>query len=68
MATYAEIQSWVKRRYGFNPKTCWIAHCKELCGLDMRDAPNRLGSDRVEPCPPSKQAAIKAAFEHLGMV
>ena len=33
--TYLEIQKWVYRRHGFIPKTCWIAHCKELCGLPL---------------------------------
>ena len=68
MATYMEIQSWVRNRYGFTPKTCWIAHCKEICGLERRDAPNRFGPARVEPCPLSKQAAIVAAFRYFEML
>ena len=32
MATYAEIAECVKRQSGFTPKTCWIAHVKELNG------------------------------------
>ena len=50
MATYTEIQEWVKQHYGFTPKTCWIAHVKSLSGLPMRKAPNRLGAGRVAPC------------------
>ena len=68
MATYAQIQGWVKTRYGFTSKTCWIAHCKEIYGLDRHDAPNRLGLERVAPCPPGKQEAIKTAFRHFGML
>ena len=34
MSTYRRIQEYVKRQYGFTPKTCWIAHVKELCGLE----------------------------------
>ena len=68
MATYREIQAWVKRTYCFVPKTCWIAHCKELHGLPRRDAPNRQGDDRVVPCPAHKQIAIEAAFRHFRMI
>ena len=32
---YRQIQDWVKAEYGFTPKTCWIAHCKELT-LNMK--------------------------------
>ena len=68
MGTYRQIQDWVKERHGFKPKTCWIAHCKELCGLPKRDAPNRQGEQRVQPCPPEKQAAIEEALGHFGML
>lgn len=34
MATYKEIQKYVKDIHGFVPKTCWIAHMKEVCGID----------------------------------
>jgi hypothetical protein len=67
-ATYKKIQDWVKREFGFQPKTCWIAHCKEICGLSLRNAPNRQGKERVEPCPAEKQAAIKKAFQRFGML
>jgi hypothetical protein len=39
MATYKDIQKYVKQRFGFEPKTCWIAHVKELNGLPTRSAP-----------------------------
>lgn len=68
MATYQEIQDWVKRRYGFVPKTCWIADVKAQCGLPVRRAPNRRGIQRLAPCPPGKIEAIKAAFLHFGMI
>jgi len=31
MATYNQIQEWIKEKYGFTVKTCWIAHAKEIC-------------------------------------
>ena len=68
MATYRQIQDWVKAHHGFVPKTCWIAHCKELCGMERRTAPNRQGPVRVHPCPPEKRQAIMDAFVHLGML
>lgn len=68
MATYKEIQDWVKLHYGFTPKTCWIAHVKSLSGLPMRKAPNRIGDDRVAPCPPEKREAIRAALVHYKML
>ena len=39
MATYKEIQGYVKETYGFLPKTCWIAHMKELCGIPIKMRP-----------------------------
>jgi hypothetical protein len=67
-ATYQEIQKWVQQRFGFTPETCWIAHCKEIYGLPLGEAVNRMGSERVKPCPPEKQMAIKKAFQHFGML
>ena len=68
MATYQEIQRYLKQRYGFVAQTCWIAHVKELSGLAVRRSPNRQSSKRVKPCPPVKQEAIREALEHFGML
>jgi hypothetical protein len=68
MATYKQIQFWIKQQYGFVPETCWIAHVKHICGLPMRIAPNRLGEERLKPCPPEKVGPISAALKHFGMV
>jgi hypothetical protein len=68
MATYKQIQAWVKQQYGFIPKTCWIAHVKHMSGLLMRKAPNRQGVERVEPCPPGRVESIRAALRHFGMI
>jgi len=67
-ATYKQIQAWVKSEHRFVPKTCWIAHCKELNGLPLGRAPNRQGLRRVEPCPPAKRHAIEDALRHFGML
>jgi hypothetical protein len=68
MATYKEIQRWVKQQYGFVPKTCWIADIKQQAGFHVRRAHNRKGDRRVYPCPPEKAEAIRAAMSHFGMI
>jgi hypothetical protein len=69
MATYREIQNWVRAASGFVPKTSWIAHVKADCGLTERASPHRFKHPtRVNPCPTSRRAAILAAFRHFGMV
>lgn len=69
MATYKQIQEWVRKNYGFTVKTCWIAHVKEICGLEPRKAPNRRNKNKREnPCPPDKIEPIKQAFRHFGMI
>ncbi len=69
MATYEQIQEWVKVRYGIAVKTCWIAHVKVLCGLKVQSAPNRINKNkRQNPCPPDKREIIKRALRHFGMI
>ncbi len=68
MATYKEIQKFVKTEYGFQPKSCWIADIKEQAGLPVKRAWNRIGNERKNPCPTEKVDAIKDAFHHYGMI
>lgn len=35
MATYKDIQSYIKLNYDCTVKTCWIAHMKSICGLPV---------------------------------
>ena len=67
MATYRELQDWVREECGWVPQTCWIAHCKELQGLPVGRAHNRAGP-RKKPCPPDKRPAIFEAFRHFGVI
>ncbi len=67
-ATYQEIRKWVLQTYGFEPETCWIAHCKELHGLPAGTTHNRRDEEPVKPCPPDKQLAITKAFQHFGLI
>lgn len=66
MTTYDQFQDRVHRECGLRPKTCWIAHCKEIKGLPMRRAWNR-GRVRQHPCPEHMQPVIFAAFRHCGL-
>jgi len=69
MATYKQIQQYTKDIYGYAPKTCWIAHMKEVCGLHPRLSPNRYSPDkRTHPCPIEKQNDIKNVFIHFKMI
>jgi len=65
MATYEAIRRYVKRHFGFYVSDCSIAHVKELCGLKVRRAPNRIGRGRQNPCPQKHQPAIRDAFRHF---
>lgn len=68
MATYSQIQAYVRDQFGFTPKSCWIAHVKEILGLPVRKAWNRTSNERNEPCPPDKVEAIREAFRIFGMI
>ena len=69
MATYKEIQEYVRRHHGVTVKTCWIAHVKELNNLPVRTAPNRLSaSERQDLCPRQHRAKIEEAMRVLGML
>ena len=69
MATYPEIDHYVRHQAGFSPKPCWIAHVKELNGLQPRIAPNRLSKTRREvPCPPDIRPIIEASMRRLRML
>lgn len=69
MATYKKIQEYIKEKFGFTVKTCWIAHVKEMCNLSLCIAPNRESRKiRVHPCPDDKVSQIKDAFTFFKMI
>jgi len=47
MATYREIQGYVRVHADFVPKTCWIAHVMSDHELTTRLAPNRRDRTQV---------------------
>jgi hypothetical protein len=67
MATYRQIHDWVRQRHGCVPKSCWIAHVKQMCGLPARRSPNRRGVEGPVPCL-EDVATIREAFQYFGMV
>lgn len=69
MATYPEIIEWVYQKHRQKiHKTCYIAHCKELAGLNPRRAPNRKGNRRDYHCPDKLREPIFEALKHFGMI
>jgi hypothetical protein len=67
MATYKQIQTYVRTEYGFVPKSCWIAHCKEICGLPLRKS-RRGDKQRVYPCPIDKREKIMETFKYFKII
>lgn len=66
MATYTDIQNYIKNKY--KPKSCWIVHTKEICGISIEQANNRMDSSAKNcPCPENKLDDIKEAFEYFNM-
>lgn len=69
MTTYKQIQEFVKATYGYIPKSCWIAHMKELHGLKPRISHNRYSvSSRTNPCPIKKQKVLEEAFKYFNLI
>lgn len=69
MVTYREIQNYIKNKYGYSVKSCWIAHVKEMCGLDVKVSPRRTDiNKRKVLCPEGKVKPIKEAFRYFGII
>lgn len=69
MATYKEIQIYIKDKHNVVVQTCWIAHMKEKLGLPKRTASNRISEySRVKPCPSEYEIFIEEAFRNFGMI
>lgn len=69
MATYLDIQNDVRARYGWVPQSCWIAHVRELNGLEPKRALNRKSPKvREKPCPAHKRDAIEDSMRLHGIL
>lgn len=52
LATYKQIQEYIKKNFEYTPKTCWIGHMKEVCGLHPIIIANRHSLEsKVHSCP-----------------
>ena len=69
-ATYPEIQVWVRRNYGFHVTTLAISWTKDRCGLAKTRHTGRKGphGPYASELTPEKEAAIRAAFIHFGLI
>ena len=68
-ATYDDIKSYVKDKYGLSVSSLYIAQVKEKLGLEKGNNTNPgSGEGRVPKCPPEKEEAIKDAFRHFKMI
>jgi len=69
MATYKQIQEYIKEKYNCTVKTCWISDIKEQCGLNPRIAYNRYDDViRLHPCPERHKKKIMDTFRYFGLV
>ena len=67
MATYKDIQNYIRNSFGINVATCHIADAKRKLGMCVRIAPNRRRIDNlVKPCPGNYLPFIKQALEYFG--
>lgn len=63
MATYRDIQIFVKERHGIVAQSGWIAHVKELNGLPIKSLRK---TTRLKQCPQQWRGAIEEAMRHFG--
>ena len=69
-ATYEQIRDYVMEQTGLHVTNLNIAQIKRKCGIIERENYNLPKSeDSKQPqCPPEKEAAIKEALKHFGMI
>jgi hypothetical protein len=67
MATYKQIQDYVRKHHGYASETSWMAHVRDLAGVSVRSTHNRQGNLRAKPCLPEKRKDIQRVFEYFGM-
>ena len=69
MAAYKQIQDYVSEKFGYLPRGTWIAHAKEIYGLNPQKSVNRKSdTKRINPCPPEKQEDFRQAFIHFKLI
>lgn len=69
IATYKQIKDYIEEQFGYTPRSTWIAHAKEIYGLNPKMAATRRSADeRINPCPQEKKDNLRQAFEHFEML
>ena len=68
-ATYDDIKTYVREKYGFEVHSTYIGQVKEKLVLEKRKNYNLgSGEGRVPNCPTEKEEAIKEALKHFNMI
>ena len=69
-ATYPKIKEYVKKKYGVNVHTSYIAQVKRMCGLDMVENYNKSKKENpeVKQCPQEKVEYIKDALRYFNEI
>ena len=69
-ATYKEIQTWDKQKYGFHVSNLSISQAKEKYGLAKTEYKGYAGAEGhyIPKLPPEKEAAIREAFIWFGLM
>ncbi|MBD2138772.1 hypothetical protein H6F32_14565 [Anabaena sp. FACHB-1237] len=66
MATYKQLQEYIKNKHQRIVKSCWIADAKEKLGLPVKPSYHRSqGQQRKYPCPDDILPIIREALEHF---
>lgn len=66
MPTYKQIENYVKNKYGYLPKSCWISDVKRQMGYNVKNAHNRKNEMFIKnKCPNNKINDIKEAIKIL---
>ena len=69
-ATYPQIKEYVLEHTGLKVSSLYISQVKRKCGLEVGQNYN-LSKDenaKVPQCPPEKEASIREALNHFGML
>ena len=67
--TYDNIKAYVKKKFGFEVTSLYIAQVKEKAGIQKRENYNiGEGKGVVTHCPHKKEEEIKDSLRHFGMI
>ena len=69
-ATYPQIKEYVLEHTGLKVSSLYISQVKRKCGLEVGQNYNlsKKENPKVPQCPPEKEAAMREALNHFGML